>query len=113
MKLVGGFFIAASIFVCLGGLCDLYKNRERITAEGIFKALGIAALFVWIIIGFGVASWLVSVIYVRGLDFLWWVSERTHIPFLLVLASPVILLCISSMIIASFRNLRAKYNGKT
>jgi len=39
LKLVGGFFIAASVLVCLGGLYDLYKNGERITTEGIFKAL--------------------------------------------------------------------------
>lgn len=112
LELVGGFFIAASVFVCLGGLYDLHKNGERVTAEGIFKALGIAALFVWIIIGFGVTSWLISVIYVGGAKFPWWVSEKTHIPFLLVLASPILFFIILSIITGWFTNFSDKRTGK-
>jgi hypothetical protein len=57
---IGGLFLVATALSAIGGYMDTRKNHTEPSFEGAFRALGIGALLIWVIIGFGFASWLVS-----------------------------------------------------
>jgi hypothetical protein len=109
LKLIGGLFIIASLFVCLGGFYNLFVNGKKISEESLIKGIGIAGLFVWIMIGFGIASWLISLIFMVHINFLGWISAKIHIPVLFVL---VFLIALLFIIIVSFIKCKGKYLRK-
>jgi hypothetical protein len=96
--LVGMLFVVAVVLVCVGGLYEAYKGRLRITEEGVFKALGIAGVFVLIIVGFGAGVWLILTAYSAVLSFAWRVSELLHLPFSIVLCLPILAIFAAGLI---------------
>ena len=110
LYLVGAFFIVASGVICIGGLYEVVKRKKKPSADDLFHALGIASAFVWFLILFGVGSWGVASAYSGGLELINWVSEKTKIPFILVLVSPVVIFFLIVSVLNQIRRKRAINN---
>ena len=110
LYLVGAFFIIASVLVCVGGLYEVVKKRERPSTDALFHALGIASAFVWFLILFGLVSWGIASVFSGGLALVDWVSQKTKIPFILVLISPVMILFLFATVMNLIRR-KSATNG--
>lgn len=60
LAVLGVLFILSTGFAAIGGYIDTRKKGTEPSFEGAFRALGIGALLVWFIIGFGLVSWVVA-----------------------------------------------------
>lgn len=83
---------------CVGGLFDIWRNKQRLTSHGVTKALAIGLGLPLAICAFGFASAAVAAAYGRlfaGADAL---AKVTRLPFLLVLSLPVIVLAVVGLI---------------
>lgn len=56
---IGLAFLVATSFSLLGGYRDNQKKHAEPTWEDAFRALGLGAFVVWLIVGLGLISWLV------------------------------------------------------
>ncbi len=109
LETVGFLFILVSIVACLGSLYELWKTRAKLKeTEDYIKALGIASIIVWSIIGFGVASWLISVFYVSWLEAAGWISEKFRVPLFLALCSPAIIIALLGLVANKITSIRSK-----
>lgn len=98
-----------AILVGIGEIYDVHKQgRNKITSEQVLRAFGLGLLLVVILIGFGVASWLIPIAFHNGARFLWWVSGKTHIPFLVWFLIWPIILVFASFAIGYLRRLWGK-----
>ncbi len=71
-KLIGGVFIILSfLWVCGGTMYVFFKTREKPSVDELIHTLGVVGLIIWILVGAGVASWLISVIYVSLINLIY------------------------------------------
>lgn len=109
LETVGWLFIFLSILTCLGGLIKLWTTRVTMPEfEDYIKALGLASIIVWLIIGFGVASWLVGWFYVSWLGAAEWISEKFRVPLFLALCSPAIIIVLLGLVANKITSIRSK-----
>ena len=91
LALIGVLFIIFSIIVISVWL----KGSEKESAEA-FKGMVLA---IWGLIAFCIGSWLISVVIWGGLEILESISNRLHIPLLLILFLPIFLLILLGLLI--------------
>jgi uncharacterized membrane protein YjgN (DUF898 family) len=111
LEYVGLCFILTSIIACIGPLYEVIKKKKEGSTDRLFHALGIASTWVWFLIFFSIGSWAVSVAFSRGVNFGYWISETTKIPFILVLISPIIGVVLLGIIAGKIRK-RQKSNNR-
>lgn len=101
--------LAIAVFISGGEIIHIWKReRSKITLEHVLRAFGFGGLFLAVVVGFGAISWLISVVANNGITFLWWVSEKTRIPFLLVMFIWPLPLVAAVFAIGYFRRFRKK-----
>jgi hypothetical protein len=85
-------FLVTLTVTCFGGLYDLHRSGRSMTWAGVRKAIMIAIAVPLGLVAFGAVSWAISLGYMGALHVAYRLSSRTHIPFLLVLCIPFIML---------------------
>jgi hypothetical protein len=104
--LLTDFAIMAAITLgvtCLGGLFDIWRNKQPLTSRGVKKALAIGLGLPLAILGFGLASVGIAAAYgglIAGAEAL---TKVTGLPLLVVLCLPIIALAIIGVLRRSTR----------
>lgn len=94
LSLVGAFFILASILCVIGGYYERSKRHLPADTEGLLRALGVAALFIWVVVGFGLASWGISAIVFAPFAGSEWIVKRFHLSGWAIMGIPVAIVVI-------------------
>jgi MFS family permease len=88
MSTIGALFLIASVLCVVSGYYERTRRSEPTDTDGLIRALGFAGLFIWVIVGFGLASWAISVIYLAPFVGWEWVVQRFHIGGWAILGIP-------------------------
>ena len=84
------FFVMFSVIAAEAWLKEGEERGKEVCAW--------AFLGIWLIIGFGVASWLIGVLFHVGFRLAELICEKTHLPVFLVFVSPIIALLLIGLI---------------
>jgi hypothetical protein len=76
----------------------LLMKFQRIKVDKVIWILGLITLTLLIIVGFGVGSWLISVIFGAGLDFVEYLSKTLHFPLIFLICLPILILALLGFI---------------
>lgn len=89
-------------------MTGLLKNIK----EEHLSVIGALTVTVLVLMGFGIASWLVSGLYINWLEFAWWVSTKTHIPFVVTIPATALLLTVPGAIYVGAQEIWRKLRRK-
>ena len=85
LTLIGAVFLLISVVFGIGGIIGAVRRGSNLELSKLISVSGNIGLTIWILIVFVLAGWLVSVLYWQTIECVWWISEKTSIPFLLIL----------------------------